>query len=65
MLAWAMTIHKSQGLTLDYVTVSLAEMFANGQAYVALSRARSKAGLQIAGYNPKCVKVHCCDAATV
>ena len=55
--AWAVTVHKSQGMSLDWVKVSLANMFAEGQAYVALSRARTKAGLEITHWNPGCVKV--------
>ena len=46
-LAWAITVHKSQGLSLDYASVSLRSMFASGQVYVALSRARSVDGLEI------------------
>ena len=46
-----------QGMTLDYVKVSLRSIFATGQAYVALSRASSLEGLQVSDGNHSCVKV--------
>lgn len=52
MLAWALSIHKSQGQTLKFVSVDLRRIFENGQAYVALSRAEHRRGLQVLNFMP-------------
>ena len=47
-LAWAITIHKSQGLTFDKAIIDAASSFASGQVYVALSRCRTLDGMVLA-----------------
>lgn len=65
ILAWSLSIHKSQGQTLPRVKVDLRKVFENGQAYVALSRAISRMGLQVCNFdrmkvstNPKVISFY-------
>lgn len=58
ILAWSLSIHKSQGQTLSKVKVDLKRVFEKGQAYVALSRAVSRDGLQILNFDRTKVKAH-------
>lgn len=58
ILAWALSIHKAQGQTLDRVKVDLGRIFEKGQAYVALSRATCQEGLQVLRFDPKKVMAH-------
>lgn len=57
-LAWAITVHKSQGMSLDEAIINLGETFEYGQGYVALSRLRSLDGLYLKSYNPKSLQVN-------
>lgn len=58
IVAYALTIHKSQSLTLDKVVIDLGDsIFCHHQTYVALSRVKSLDGVFLTGFNPKKIKV--------
>ena len=59
ILAWAITIHKSQGSTLDMAEIDIGNgIFECGQSYVALSRVRDLSGLYLSAFNPQKIKVN-------
>ena len=57
-LAWAVSVHKCQGMTLDRVEASLSKAFDHGMVYVALSRVKSLEGLKLSGFVPSKVTAH-------
>lgn len=58
LLSWALSIHKSQGQTLDRVKVDLTKVFEAGQVYTALSRATSRDRLQVINFQNSKIRAH-------
>ena len=59
ILAWALTIHKSQGSSLDMASIDVGSgIFECGQTYVALSRVKSLEGLYLKSFDPKKIKIN-------
>ena len=58
MLAYSITIHKSQSLSLDKAVLDLGDCFCNHMVYVALSRVRSLEGVFLKSFNPKKITVN-------
>lgn len=56
-LAWAITVHKSQGMTLERATMNLSRAFELGQGYVALSRVKTWDGLRLLDFNKRALQV--------
>ncbi len=56
-LAWAITVHKSQGMTLDAAEIDLSKTFEKGQGYVALSRLKEIETLKLLGFNRTAIEV--------
>lgn len=61
-LAWAITVHKSQGMSLDAAEIDLRKSFEHGMGYVALSRVKSLKGIQLLGVNEMSL---CVDPAII
>lgn len=57
-LAWAITVHKSQGMSMDQAAMDLSRVFEHGQGYVALSRVRTLSGLHLLGWSEQAFSVH-------